>query len=112
MMYIQNTHFRGFKLTFADWFRFSLIEELTYEIDETVCTTSITFYRTSIFTYEIKRIVLKQGAIGFHAVLVLLLFCYCKSIIFILLLSSNHFVIYVKINKHFEPLIKKRSNSK
>jgi hypothetical protein len=29
-----NTHrFRGFKLTFADWLKFSLIEELTYEID-------------------------------------------------------------------------------
>jgi hypothetical protein len=34
MTYIQNTHlFRGFKLTFVDWFIFSLIEELTYEID-------------------------------------------------------------------------------
>jgi hypothetical protein len=33
-MYIKNTyHFRGFKLTFADWLKFSLIEELTYEID-------------------------------------------------------------------------------
>jgi hypothetical protein len=32
-MCIQNTNrFRGFKLTFADWFQFSLIE-LTYEID-------------------------------------------------------------------------------
>jgi hypothetical protein len=32
--YIQNTHlFRGFKLTFADWLKFRLIEELTYEID-------------------------------------------------------------------------------
>jgi hypothetical protein len=34
MTYIQNTHrFRIFKLTFADWFNFSLIEEFTYEID-------------------------------------------------------------------------------
>jgi hypothetical protein len=34
MTYIQNTHrFRDFKLTFADWLNFSLIEELTYEID-------------------------------------------------------------------------------
>jgi hypothetical protein len=34
MTYIQNTHrFRGFELTFADWLKFSLIEELTYEID-------------------------------------------------------------------------------
>jgi hypothetical protein len=34
MTYIQNTHrLRGFKLTFADWLKFSLIEELTYEID-------------------------------------------------------------------------------
>jgi hypothetical protein len=34
MTYIQNTHrFRGFKLTFADWLKFSLIEELMYEID-------------------------------------------------------------------------------
>jgi hypothetical protein len=34
MMYIQNGfYFRGFKLTFADWFKFSLIEELTYEFD-------------------------------------------------------------------------------
>jgi hypothetical protein len=33
-MYIQNTHrFQGFKLTFADRSKFSLIEELTYEID-------------------------------------------------------------------------------
>jgi hypothetical protein len=33
MAYIKNTHnFRGFKLTFADWFKFRLIEELTYEI--------------------------------------------------------------------------------
>jgi hypothetical protein len=33
MMYIQNTHrFRGLKLTFADWLKFSLMEELTYEI--------------------------------------------------------------------------------
>jgi hypothetical protein len=33
MTYIQNTHrFRGFKLMFADWFKFSLIEELTYEM--------------------------------------------------------------------------------
>jgi hypothetical protein len=33
-MYIENTHlFRGFKLTFADWLKFSLIEELTCEID-------------------------------------------------------------------------------
>jgi hypothetical protein len=32
-MTFQNTHrFRGFKLTFADWFKFRLIEELTYEI--------------------------------------------------------------------------------
>jgi hypothetical protein len=32
MTYIQNTHgFWGFKL-FADWLKFSLIEELTYEI--------------------------------------------------------------------------------
>jgi hypothetical protein len=31
---MQNTHrFRGFKLTFADWLKFSLLEELTYEID-------------------------------------------------------------------------------
>jgi hypothetical protein len=34
MTYIQNTNrFRGFKLTFADRLKFSLIEELTYEID-------------------------------------------------------------------------------
>jgi hypothetical protein len=34
MTYIQNTHyFRGFKLTFAYWFKLSLIEELPYEID-------------------------------------------------------------------------------
>jgi hypothetical protein len=34
MIYIQNTHhFRGFKLMYADWFKFSLIEELSYEID-------------------------------------------------------------------------------
>jgi hypothetical protein len=34
MTYIQNTHrLRGFKLTFSDWLKFSLIEELTYEID-------------------------------------------------------------------------------
>jgi hypothetical protein len=34
MKYIQNTHrFRGLNLTFADWFKFRLIEELTYEID-------------------------------------------------------------------------------
>jgi hypothetical protein len=34
MTYIQNTHrFRGFKLTFADWLKFSLVEESTYEID-------------------------------------------------------------------------------
>jgi hypothetical protein len=34
MTYIQNTHrFRGFKLTFADCLKFSLIGELTYEID-------------------------------------------------------------------------------
>jgi hypothetical protein len=33
MTYIQNTHgFRGFKLI-TDWLQFSLIEELTYEID-------------------------------------------------------------------------------
>jgi hypothetical protein len=32
MTYIQNTHrFRGFK--FADWLKFSMIEELTNEID-------------------------------------------------------------------------------
>jgi hypothetical protein len=32
MTYIQNTHrFRGFKLNFAYWLKFSLIEELTYE---------------------------------------------------------------------------------
>jgi hypothetical protein len=31
--YIQNTHrFRDFKLVFADWLKFSLVEELTYEI--------------------------------------------------------------------------------
>jgi hypothetical protein len=29
MAYTQNTHqSRGFKLTFADWFKFNLIEEL------------------------------------------------------------------------------------
>jgi hypothetical protein len=34
MTYIQNTHrFRCFKLTFADWVKFSFIEELMYEID-------------------------------------------------------------------------------
>jgi hypothetical protein len=34
MTYIQNTHrLRGFKLTFADWLKFSLLEELTSEID-------------------------------------------------------------------------------
>jgi hypothetical protein len=34
MTYIENTHrVRGFKLTFADCLKFSLIEELTYEID-------------------------------------------------------------------------------
>jgi hypothetical protein len=34
MTYILNTHrFRGFKVMFADWLKFSLIEELTYEID-------------------------------------------------------------------------------
>jgi hypothetical protein len=33
MTYIENTHrVRGFKLTFADCLKFSLIEELTYEI--------------------------------------------------------------------------------
>jgi hypothetical protein len=32
MTYIQNTnHLRGYKLTFADWFKFKLIEELTNE---------------------------------------------------------------------------------
>jgi hypothetical protein len=32
--HIQNTHrFQDFKLTFADWLKFSLIEALTYEID-------------------------------------------------------------------------------
>jgi hypothetical protein len=35
MMYIQNTHLlHGLKLTFADCLKFSLIEELTYEIDD------------------------------------------------------------------------------
>jgi hypothetical protein len=34
MTCIQNTHyFRGCKLTFVDWFKFSLLEELPYEID-------------------------------------------------------------------------------
>jgi hypothetical protein len=34
MTYIQNTHrFRGFKLTFTVWLKFSLIAELSYEID-------------------------------------------------------------------------------
>jgi hypothetical protein len=34
MTYFENTHhFRGFKWTFADWFKLSLIEELTYKID-------------------------------------------------------------------------------
>jgi hypothetical protein len=34
MTFIQNARrFRGFKLTFADWLKFSVIEELTYEID-------------------------------------------------------------------------------
>jgi hypothetical protein len=34
LTYIQTTHhLRGFKLTFADWLKFSLIEKLTYEID-------------------------------------------------------------------------------
>jgi hypothetical protein len=34
MTYIQNTpRSRGFKFTFADWLKFSLIEELTNEID-------------------------------------------------------------------------------
>jgi hypothetical protein len=39
MTYIQNTYrlplheTRGFKLTFADWLKFSLIEELTCEIE-------------------------------------------------------------------------------
>jgi hypothetical protein len=33
MTYIRNTHrLRGFKLAFADWLKFSLIE-LTYDID-------------------------------------------------------------------------------
>jgi hypothetical protein len=32
MTYIQNKHrFRSFKLTFADWLKFSLIEKCTYE---------------------------------------------------------------------------------
>jgi hypothetical protein len=31
MTYILNTnHLRGYKLTFADWFKFRLIEEFTY----------------------------------------------------------------------------------
>jgi hypothetical protein len=31
---IQNTNqYRGSKLTFADWFKFRYLEELTYEID-------------------------------------------------------------------------------
>jgi hypothetical protein len=35
MTYIQNTHrFPGFKLTFADWLKFSLMENLTYKIDD------------------------------------------------------------------------------
>jgi hypothetical protein len=34
MTNIQKTHrFRGFKLTFTDWLKFSLIEELTCDID-------------------------------------------------------------------------------
>jgi hypothetical protein len=34
MTFIQNTHrFRGFKLTFAEWSKFSLIKELTNKID-------------------------------------------------------------------------------
>jgi hypothetical protein len=34
MTYIQNTHrLRGLKLTNADWLKYSLIKELTYEID-------------------------------------------------------------------------------
>jgi hypothetical protein len=33
MTFIQNTHgFRGFKLTFAGWLKFSVIKELTYEL--------------------------------------------------------------------------------
>jgi hypothetical protein len=39
MTYMQNTHrFKGFKLPFADWFKFSVIEKLTYEIDEKFLT--------------------------------------------------------------------------
>jgi hypothetical protein len=30
---IPTHRFRGFKLTFVDWLKYSLIEELTYEID-------------------------------------------------------------------------------
>jgi hypothetical protein len=34
MTYIENTYrLGGFKLTFADWLKFSLIEDTTYEID-------------------------------------------------------------------------------
>jgi hypothetical protein len=34
MTYIQNMrHFRGFKLTFTDWYKFRFIEELTYKIN-------------------------------------------------------------------------------
>jgi hypothetical protein len=34
MTYIQNKHgFRAFKLSFAKWLKFCVIEELTYEID-------------------------------------------------------------------------------
>jgi hypothetical protein len=34
MTYIQNTlRFRGFRLTFTEWLKFNVIDELTYEID-------------------------------------------------------------------------------
>jgi hypothetical protein len=33
MKSVTTLEYDGFKLTFADWLKFSLIEELTYEID-------------------------------------------------------------------------------
>jgi hypothetical protein len=43
MTYVPNTHrFRGVKWTFADWLKFSLIEELTYEINVCIQETILT----------------------------------------------------------------------
>jgi hypothetical protein len=77
--YIQNTHhFRGFKFTFVDSFKFRLIEEFAYEIDVWFQEKFVTNNDLILILSSPKRLKFLIASF-FKALLYLLLFRGCTK---------------------------------